>query len=118
MALDVSSEPFPGAVPRVRTQGHETAGEVAFALLDALWAGPVGLALFDADLRFQHVNEAVAEMNGLPAEAHVGHTLGELFGGGEARHAGAIPRIEDALRAVVETGRPRLNLVVPGIAEG
>ncbi|HET8672228.1 MAG TPA: PAS domain S-box protein [Thermoleophilaceae bacterium] len=50
------------------------------ALLDALQvAGPVGLALHDENLRFLHVNEALAEINGLPAEDHIGHTPFELL---------------------------------------
>jgi PAS domain S-box-containing protein len=108
-------EPLSGAIPRVRTQGHETLSEVAFALLDALWAGPVGLALFDPALRFLQVNDTVAEMNGLPAEDHVGRTLGELSGELAAASPAAIAGIEDAIRGVLATGRPRLNVVVPGL---
>src|SRR3954466_10731447 len=37
---------------------------------------PVGLAFFDSDLRFAHVNEALAAMNGLSVEAHLGQRPG------------------------------------------
>ena len=39
---------------------------------------PIGLGVPDTDLRFERVNERLAEMNGLPVEAHIGHTVREL----------------------------------------
>ena len=39
------------------------------ALYDAM---PIGLVLFDRDLRFLRVNKALADMNGLPAADHIG----------------------------------------------
>jgi PAS domain-containing protein len=47
--------------------------------LDALYRTvPVGLALLDRELR---CNETLAEINGLPAEAHLGRTLREVVPG-------------------------------------
>lgn len=50
-------------------------------VLEALVAqSEIGLAFFDPDLRYVHVNDALASINGLPVEAHIGHTMLELFG--------------------------------------
>lgn len=51
------------------------------ALLEGLIAAaPVGLALWDADMRYRRVNETLAAMNGLAAEEHVGRTPSGLLG--------------------------------------
>ncbi len=39
---------------------------------------PVAMAVFDRDLRFRRVNTPMAEMNGRPADAHIGLRPGEL----------------------------------------
>src|SRR5512134_3722084 len=98
-----------GAVPRVRTQASEVASETAFALLDALWHGPVGIGVIDRDLRFQQVNEALARAHGCPAADHAGRTVRDVLSGAGAEPE-AIAAVEDAARAVLETGRPRLNV--------
>jgi len=58
---------------------------------------PVGRAFFDTDLRYVRVNDALAEMNGLPAADHIGHTPEEI-----------LPQIGSAvaadLRTVLQTG--------------
>ncbi|MCB4821833.1 sensor histidine kinase [Roseicella aerolata] len=44
------------------------------AELETLYrSAPLGLAQFDREFRFVRVNEAMAEINGLPVEAHLGH---------------------------------------------
>lgn len=43
---------------------------------------PFGVAVHDADLRFEYVNDAMAETNGLPSQAHVGHRPEQVFGDG------------------------------------
>lgn len=51
----------------------------AAAILNSLVASaPVGIVLFDADRRYRHLNEPLAEMNGIPAEAHLGKTVAEV----------------------------------------
>jgi PAS domain S-box-containing protein len=40
---------------------------------------PVGLALLDAEQRFIAINEALAEINGLTREQHLGYSVPELF---------------------------------------
>jgi len=51
----------------------------ALALLRALTnAAPVGFAFFDRNLRYRFVNRELAEINGIPAEAHLGRTMEEI----------------------------------------
>jgi formate hydrogenlyase transcriptional activator len=40
----------------------------------------VGFAVCDEDLRFTFINHALAQMNGLPAEAHLGKTVQDILG--------------------------------------
>jgi len=55
--------------------------QAAHAMLATLVAtAPVGIALFDPDLRFVLVNPRMAAMNRRTAEEHLGRTLPELFG--------------------------------------
>jgi PAS domain S-box-containing protein len=67
----------------------------ASALLDAVFAAaPLGLAVHDADARWQRVNPALAELAGLPPEELLGRRPTELLGTiGE--------QVEEAVRAVL-----------------
>ncbi|QMU80263.1 SpoIIE family protein phosphatase [Streptacidiphilus sp. PB12-B1b] len=82
----------------VRTVERERA--LAVKLIDQ---SPIGLAVFDHDLRYVSVNQALARINGLRAEAHPGKRLGEVlpFLDTEA--------IEDTMRQVLTTGTPVLD---------
>ncbi|MHB9008249.1 MAG: PAS domain S-box protein [Limisphaerales bacterium] len=64
-----------------------------------------GMVLFDRNLRYLRVNEAMAELNGLPCEAHVGRTLAEVA-------PLLAPLIEPILRQVLATGEPVLNVEI------
>jgi PAS domain S-box-containing protein len=80
--------------------------ERSLALLDTLFAtAPVGLAFFDSDLRFVRVNAALAEINGLPVEEHLGRTLQEVL-------PGAASQVVGQIRAVQQTGEPARDLEV------
>lgn len=82
---------------------REVSGELdeANALLNTVVdQAPIGIALFDRQLRFIRLNDALAEIDGLRAEAHLGRTVGEL-----------LPRLDggmqEALRRVLLTGEPQ-----------
>jgi signal transduction histidine kinase len=76
------------------------------ALLDTLIdAAPIGVAFLDRDLRFVRINERLAQLNGLPATAHLGRYIGELL----PNLAAAIEPL--ALQALA-TGRPVTNIDV------
>ncbi|GAA2741231.1 SpoIIE family protein phosphatase [Kitasatospora cinereorecta] len=60
---------------------------------------PAGIGVLDTELRYLYVNPALARMNGVLAEEHLGRTIAELLPGIDAR--------EEVLRAVLADGRPR-----------
>src|SRR5580704_16807286 len=70
---------------------------------------PVGLVLMDMDFRFVRINERMAEINGLPVEAHIGRTLREV-----------VPDLADFImelyRPVYERGEPVLDVELQGPA--
>jgi PAS domain S-box-containing protein len=74
------------------------------AMLATVYASaPVGLCFVDRDLRIVMVNDYLAQVNALPASAHVGHTLPELLG-----ERGAA--FEHFYRRVLNTGRPLIDV--------
>src|SRR5581483_1456228 len=80
----------------------------AVARLDALIAhAPIGIALFDPDLRFITLNDRAATVDGIPKDAHLGRTVSELL-----PELG--PEVEALLRQVRDTGEPVLGLEVTG----
>jgi PAS domain S-box-containing protein len=68
---------------------------------------PVGFCLLDRSLRYLRVNQRLAEMNGLPAQEHIGKTMREV-----------IPSIEPAVvhlfQMIEQTGQPVLNVEIAG----
>jgi PAS domain S-box-containing protein len=66
---------------------------------------PVGFAFFDRDFSFVHLNEPLAQVTGLPIEAHVGRTIQELL-------PDIWTQIEAVLARVVESGQPALDIDV------
>ncbi|MFI8962723.1 SpoIIE family protein phosphatase [Streptomyces sp. NPDC053493] len=74
------------------------------AVWDGLFArSPVGVAVFDTQLRFLRVNPALEAMNGLPEAAHIGRRLVEILPGVNAAD------MEAAMRQVLERGEPILD---------
>src|SRR3954449_2208412 len=60
-----------GALARLHASEH-AAREARARLEKVLERGPGGIALFDRDLRYTHVNEALAAMGGRPVAEHLG----------------------------------------------
>lgn len=77
------------------------------AFLDALFETcPIGLVMLDPDLRYVHLNQALADMDGLPIEAHLGRPIDEFMimsDGGEYRNM---------LRTVALGGPPIVGALV------
>jgi PAS domain S-box-containing protein len=91
-------------------RASEQASGQASAILDAYVAtAPVGLALYDADLRYQRVNEVLAEVHGVPAADHLGRRPDEVL-----RADGK--RVLDLLREVRATGETRRDVTFTQIA--
>ncbi|MBE9104305.1 PAS domain-containing protein, partial [Nostoc cf. edaphicum LEGE 07299] len=68
---------------------------------------PVGITIIDGELRYSLVNEALAEINGIPAAEHIGKTTWEIVPD--------IARKQDRVfRQVLTTGEPILDLEISG----
>src|SRR5215210_873541 len=78
------------------------------ALLEAIFEhAPVGMGFWDASLRFVRINDALAAINGVPAEESIGRTLGEVLGPlGE--------ELEALFREILADGRPRRDMAIEG----
>src|SRR5271169_5199027 len=63
---------------------------------------PIGFALYTDELRYRVVNKCLAEMNGIPADEHIGRTVEEVV----PRRAA---QLREAFRQVTETRKPLLN---------
>ncbi|MDJ0342694.1 SpoIIE family protein phosphatase [Streptomyces sp. H10-C2] len=86
---------------RLRTLEHD------LAALDALYdSSPLGVAVFDTELRYVRVNEALARMNGLTAAEHIGRTVSEIV---EPDMAEELTTLQ---LAVLATGRPVIDLMM------
>lgn len=82
--------------------------EKQFNEFQALYAeAPLGLAMLDTEMRFVRINQALAEMNGFPVEAHIGRSVWDLVPA--LRH-----EAEAQLRGVLETGEPLRDVEIHG----
>src|SRR5712692_9656249 len=76
--------------------------------LDAFFTvAPAGLAILDRELRYVQLNETLAQMNGLPVEAHLGKRARDVL-------PALAPVVEPILTRIVATGEPALNIEVSG----
>ncbi|WP_254666006.1 SpoIIE family protein phosphatase [Streptomyces sp. WMMB 322] len=86
---------------RIRAVEHD------LAALDALFASsPLGIALFDTDRRYVRVNEALARLNQVGAEEHIGRTVHEILPSWMAAEVAAVQS------SVLETGEPVVDFVL------
>jgi PAS domain S-box-containing protein len=80
----------------------------SLGVVDAVFgAAPIGLAFMDTSFHYVRVNDALAAINGLPAEDHYGRTLRDVLGD-------LADEIEPFHQQVIETGEPILDLEVTG----
>ena len=63
---------------------------------------PVGLCVVDTQLRYVHINQRLAELNGIPAADHLGKTVREVV-------PAVADRTEPLLRQVLTSGEPVLG---------
>ena len=79
----------------------------AYGMLDAVFArAPVGLALYDHELRVVRINDHLAEIDGIPAAEQIGRPVTEIVPDVE----GIVP----AMREVLATGRELVNVELAG----
>jgi PAS domain-containing protein len=77
-------------------------------LLDAfISSAPVGLTVLDRHLHFTLVNQALADMNGIKATAHIGKTVWEII-------PDLAPELEPIFQHVLTRGEPILDLEIAG----
>lgn len=99
VALDVSEHVI------LRRQLQE-----AHAQLNALFASaPLGLAFVDRELRFQRINPALAEINGLSPQAHIGKRPDVLV-----PDLDALENILTLWQQIIASGKPILSIEVTG----
>jgi two-component system, LuxR family, sensor kinase FixL len=71
-------------------------------------SAPIGLAFVDTQLRYVSINDYLAEINGRPADAHLGRTVREV-----------LPHLADTIeplyRRVIETGQPLMDVEIHGM---
>ena len=95
---------------RVASEREQLLVDVATerALIDRiLETAPVGLCFLDTELRYQRVNEALAEMNGIPPEEHIGRHPREVL-------PQLAETLEPILQRVLQEGEAVLGLEVQG----
>ncbi|MCU1243984.1 MAG: domain S-box [Candidatus Acidoferrum typicum] len=77
-----------------------------YGLLRALFSSStVGVAIFDREFRYRAINDALACMNGVPADAHLGKTLRAVLGD-------AATKVQPAFEHVFATGQPLCNVEI------
>jgi PAS domain S-box-containing protein len=82
--------------------------EMLAGIMEALIReAPIGFAFLDLDLRFQLINERLAERNGRSVADHLGRTVREVV-------PSLADGIEGPLREVIATGRPSGMLELTG----
>ncbi|MBF2048530.1 MAG: PAS domain-containing protein [Elainella sp. C42_A2020_010] len=86
----------------------ETALRRSETILNAFIASsPVGMAFFDRNWRYVYANDALAAINGIPLNEHLGRTLREVLPDWAST-------VEPILQQVMETKTPLLNQEVVG----
>jgi formate hydrogenlyase transcriptional activator len=68
-------------------------------------ASKVGFCVFDADLRYVALNDALAKINGIPAAEHIGKSIREILGE-------FAEMVEPYLRGVLAQGQPASGIEV------
>ena len=69
----------------------------------------IGLAFFDRDIRFLRINRCLAEINGIPADAHLGRPLREVL-------PEFAETVEPIVHQIVGTDQPETGLEIDPIA--
>lgn len=97
-----------GQVPEHGERLGVSVSRFEHGFLEALYqADDIGLGLIDAELRYVRVNETLAEINGVSAHEHEGHTVREV-----------LPQfadlLEPMLRQVIDSRSPLVDIEISG----
>lgn len=89
------------SVPPPRAEGLDAPDA---ALLDTLLReAPIGFAFFDTSLRFQRINQTLADLHGVSPAAHIGRRPAEVW------QAEIAEPVENVLQEVLDTDRALLD---------
>ena len=70
-------------------------------------SAPIGLAAFDAKLRYTAINDWLAQLNGASIEQHIGRTVREML-------PMLADQLEPIMRAIFDGGEPVYGIPVTG----
>jgi PAS domain S-box-containing protein len=100
-------------LPSPRGLEHDRERDASLAAFEAIFGqSPMGLFLADTDLRLIRVNERFAHVYGKPAQDYPGRTPHDFLPRVEA------DRLTAALRQVLDTGEPVVDMQVVGTSPG
>jgi PAS domain S-box-containing protein len=88
-----------------RREGEREQQRTLTTLNNLVASAPMGISILDAEMRFRHVNGPLAEMNGIPAEDHIGKTVAEIV-------PAIYPLVEPIFRRMLETGQPVADQII------
>ncbi|MBC8162414.1 MAG: PAS domain-containing protein, partial [Roseiflexaceae bacterium] len=94
-------------------QALQNSEEARARLEYVLSTAPVGIALWDTELRYVHINPMLATLNRQPPEAHIGRTLPEVM-------PVLARQFQPVIERVLSQGEPSSNIEIrgPGLDEG
>ena len=96
------------AADEIRANQTAVAASLSGALLALiLQRAPIGFALVDDDLRYEIVNDVLADMNGATIESHIGRTISDVV-------PDLANDVNAQLRSVISTGEPVTGVEVVG----
>jgi PAS domain S-box-containing protein len=102
---DRAAPPMPGERPGA---ARGDAVPAAFDELESIYrTAPIGLALIDREGRYARVNDRLAQINGIPAPAHIGRRLRDIV-------PDLASQAEDIVACVFRTGQPVLDVELEG----
>jgi len=82
--------------------------EALDALQTLVATAPIGVTFIDPEKRYRLINDYLAEMNGFPAAAHIGHTIAQMVPG--------IASISEKLfQQVMDTNLPIIDYEIKGM---
>lgn len=97
-------------MPNRRSESASARGSLNDAVLGAVFSqSPVGLHVFDADLRLVRVNTAARRIREFPLDEYLGRTLSQVL---QAFDVTEPQEVERGVVGVLETGHPVLDLRV------